>query len=828
MKNYVTLFLLLVIAGAFGAVYLDEGFESGTLDGVTIIDDDGDTNNWQVSAIPGKGGVYWAESVSTGLTPDNTMVFPSTWMELDTYLNFWVGGTNAGSSEHLEIYVADDNIDPSNFIMVYDSVFTTNSLENVEVSLRPYLLQLNEWFWDSNVTIKVRHYNTEVNNGAGSALVIDDFRAIYYPTFNYDDPAELPQGVVSPMSNLHFVWDFWDFSSLDENWEYIGWNTTPIMNYIITNESGVVEESYIELTPNTESEFNWTYYGDLTGWPMGTNIEYWCKVVDNTTYAIESESEHFFVEWGEISYVQGFDDSNLLPEGWSVFSTGYKFSTFDYPWKVNEVNQNVYEGQNSITSAAQSNFGVYETEDYLVSPMMRVDGDAKLQYFVNQQTPEGYEDTYIVLINTIGGDSTTIVNSSDTLFTETLVAGEFDNIWNERVIELNPWDGNFIWIAFKHVYTPIDAKLDRYLNLDEISVAELPALEVDYDGPAAYPGVDYPVNAVASDYSGINNLTIHYSLDGEAEQLIVMNDNGDGTYSAGIPGQTEGTKCSWYVVATDDSPYQNKTTSDKNNIIWFNDAWLEWGSTGTSYSDYPDPINAGDKVAMDWNFGTKDNLYLKQIEIGWAYDAPNMPWKLVEFDPESGNLDAEENPIGEPTENIIGDLYGINTFTSGGDILILEGKNTVVSGHVALVFETNTYNEIMLDESGDKSHAWQWNSVNHWVTNLWGAFYIKMYVSLEPDGIEEEFVSSTTELCQNYPNPFNPITSISFYNRLPGKVELSVFNTLGEKVATLINKNMSEGYNKVEFDASKFNSGVYYYTLNTPEKSLTKKMILIK
>jgi len=111
---------------------------------------------------------------------------------------------------------------------------------------------------------------------------------------------------------------------------------------------------------------------------------------------------------------------------------------------------------------------------------------------------------------------------------------------------------------------------------------------------------------------------------------------------------------------------------------------------------------------------------------------------------------------------------------------------------------------------------------------MWGAFYIKMFVSQVPNGIEDEFVSSTTELCQNYPNPFNPVTSISFYNRMPGKVELTVYNTLGEKVATLINQNMSEGYNKVEFDASKFNSGVYYYTLVTPEKTLTKKMVLIK
>jgi hypothetical protein len=243
---------------------------------------------------------------------------------------------------------------------------------------------------------------------------------------------------------------------------------------------------------------------------------------------------------------------------------------------------------------------------------------------------------------------------------------------------------------------------------------------------------------------------------------------------------------------------------------------LEWGSAGTNYTDMPDPINGTDKVAMDWNFGTKNYLYLNKIEIGWEYAANNISWKLVEFD-------------GVPTDRVIGDLQGVHSFAAGGDTLHIEnGKNTPIYGHVGLVFQTPINNEIMLDESGDKSHAWQWSSVTNWVTNYWGAFYIRMYVSQVPNGIENEFVSSTTELCQNYPNPFNPETSISFYNRIAGDVELSVYNVKGEKVASLVNEKMNEGFRKVNFNASGINSGVYYYTLKTPEKTLTKKMVLIK
>ena len=83
-------------------------------------------------------------------------------------------------------------------------------------------------------------------------------------------------------------------------------------------------------------------------------------------------------------------------------------------------------------------------------------------------------------------------------------------------------------------------------------------------------------------------------------------------------------------------------------------------------------------------------------------------------------------------------------------------------------------------------------------------------------------------LYQNYPNPFNPATTIKFYNNKTGNVKLTVFNIKGEEVAELINNNIKKGFNSVQFDATSFNSGVYYYTLTTGTKSVTKKMLLVK
>lgn len=67
---------------------------------------------------------------------------------------------------------------------------------------------------------------------------------------------------------------------------------------------------------------------------------------------------------------------------------------------------------------------------------------------------------------------------------------------------------------------------------------------------------------------------------------------------------------------------------------------------------------------------------------------------------------------------------------------------------------------------------------------------------------------------QNYPNPFNPSTKIAFSLATDSKVILKIFNALGQEVETLINENMGVGFHEVYFDASDFNSGVYFYRID--------------
>ncbi len=84
------------------------------------------------------------------------------------------------------------------------------------------------------------------------------------------------------------------------------------------------------------------------------------------------------------------------------------------------------------------------------------------------------------------------------------------------------------------------------------------------------------------------------------------------------------------------------------------------------------------------------------------------------------------------------------------------------------------------------------------------------------------------KLSQNYPNPFNPITKIAYALPKSGLVTLRVYDILGKEVATLVNEVKNAGNYSVDFNASNFTSGVYFYKIETNGFSDIKKMMLIK
>jgi Secretion system C-terminal sorting domain len=84
------------------------------------------------------------------------------------------------------------------------------------------------------------------------------------------------------------------------------------------------------------------------------------------------------------------------------------------------------------------------------------------------------------------------------------------------------------------------------------------------------------------------------------------------------------------------------------------------------------------------------------------------------------------------------------------------------------------------------------------------------------------------KLSQNYPNPFNPVTIINYQLTVNNFVSLKVYDILGTEVATLVNEEKPAGSYKLEFNASKLSSGVYFYQLKAGNFVDTKKLVLMK
>ena len=89
-------------------------------------------------------------------------------------------------------------------------------------------------------------------------------------------------------------------------------------------------------------------------------------------------------------------------------------------------------------------------------------------------------------------------------------------------------------------------------------------------------------------------------------------------------------------------------------------------------------------------------------------------------------------------------------------------------------------------------------------------------------------IASRYELGQNYPNPFNPTTHIRFNIPETANAKLTVFNVMGEEVATLVSGVMQAGGHTVSWNAASMPTGVYFYQLESGNFSQTKKLLLVK
>ena len=159
--------------------------------------------------------------------------------------------------------------------------------------------------------------------------------------------------------------------------------------------------------------------------------------------------------------------------------------------------------------------------------------------------------------------------------------------------------------------------------------------------------------------------------------------------------------------------------------------------------------------------------------------------------------------------NILAGTYSNGIYVSSNSGNSWTQENNGFPGNTSLYSFTIKNNLIFAGTNG--SGAWK-----RILSQIIG---IKQIASIIPD----EF-----SLSQNYPNPFNPKTKIKMQIAKLDDVKLIIYDALGRKVETLVNKQLKSGTYEVEFDGSNYTSGVYFYRLEAGNFISVKRMMLLK
>ncbi|MBT3216471.1 MAG: T9SS type A sorting domain-containing protein [Candidatus Marinimicrobia bacterium] len=221
---------------------------------------------------------------------------------------------------------------------------------------------------------------------------------------------------------------------------------------------------------------------------------------------------------------------------------------------------------------------------------------------------------------------------------------------------------------------------------------------------------------------------------------------------------------------------------------------------------------------------------------------------------DASNLLKDYIDVNLPDENVIvlGDLNDILTDASAqnvfqtildddgnylfADIDIANGPSSGWSypswpSHIDHIFITNE----LFDGFGNTSSLIQTIAIDE---NMAGGFdaYDENFSDHRPVAlklghdlaINDAVVISQKYYVMNYPNPFNPTTTISYEVFEPGFINISIYNLNGQLVKILVNDRKTKGLQSSIWNARNVSSGLYFYTLTYGNKTVTKKMLLLK
>ena len=160
--------------------------------------------------------------------------------------------------------------------------------------------------------------------------------------------------------------------------------------------------------------------------------------------------------------------------------------------------------------------------------------------------------------------------------------------------------------------------------------------------------------------------------------------------------------------------------------------------------------------------------------------------------------------------------FRLKASTLAGAVGVTSAEGTRVIGTTGVSFTGISFDELNATAGGF------WYTTKEMIT----------IVSSEVEQIGEE-IPREYELQQNYPNPFNPATKIKYGLPESANVRLTVFNVLGQLVATVVDKQQAAGYYEIDWSPEtdsgiSLPSGLYFYRVETKNFSATRSMVFQK
>ncbi|TRZ64516.1 T9SS C-terminal target domain-containing protein, partial [bacterium] len=356
------------------------------------------------------------------------------------------------------------------------------------------------------------------------------------------------------------------------------------------------------------------------------------------------------------------------------------------------------------------------------------------------------------------------------------------------------------------------------------------------------------LSAVVTDNIGVDSVWVEwYKNTPSPIKRFKLNNTGGNNYSAQFNStQAEviiGDHIYYVIKARDNSSNHNQTQLPSTGYYSFTLTTLRLGE-GFWLSAFP-PVgwSISGPGASYWSQGTVSSYGVGQNSARFNYYnatvGNNAALTTLQFDPTTNATDSLKVDIAHAYYGATYiDSLRIESSTNGGTTfspIIVLYASTDFGGYYSLstVSQTGIFTPTASQWKTRKfgmpigTNQVRFNAITGYGNDL---FLDSIIIVSPATGMQNQsgLIPIQYALYQNFPNPFNPVTKINFDIPKQGLVNLKIYDVLGREIKTLVKDIKAPGSYSIEFNASEFSSGVYFYRLESNGFTDVKKMMMIK